>query len=285
MITTFHGGETGLKLSIENYDVRKINVRYKAVINDDQAAVLHLQTVDTEGTPDLSQLSLCPGVLESKVQDTVSELLINNLGNIIIEKVEDNVVFRSRSCLLLSDHEKAGICESCKLLFNDLKIDLTHFKTETAILEEEKDGMDYDLVSENGSDVARQADSDVDFDQEGTKAEPTVIRIMKRGISETQNDTANKKKRQYKLEGVHYYCDQCEFKATSKVGIRQHVKNKHEGVSYPCNQCSKQFTTVTELKYHIRSKHEGVLHSCDQCDFQARTKAGVRQHVKNKQNN
>ena len=68
MITTFHSEEKGLKFSIENYDLRKTNVRYKAVINDAQLSVLHLQRVDIEDTqPDVSLLSLCPGVLESEV--------------------------------------------------------------------------------------------------------------------------------------------------------------------------------------------------------------------------
>ena len=68
MITTFHSEEKSLKFSIENYDLRKTNARYKAVINDAQLAVLHLQSIDTEDTqPDVSQLSLCPGVLESEV--------------------------------------------------------------------------------------------------------------------------------------------------------------------------------------------------------------------------
>ena len=52
----------------ENYDLRKTNARYKAVINNAQLAVLHLQTVSTEDTSDVSQLSLCPGILEFDTQ-------------------------------------------------------------------------------------------------------------------------------------------------------------------------------------------------------------------------
>ena len=97
MITTFHGGETGLKLSIENYDLRKTNVTYKAVINDAQLAVLHLQSVDTEDSQsDVSQLSLCPGVLETEVLPLLSQSLSNLLACslFLIEKVEDQFVYR-----------------------------------------------------------------------------------------------------------------------------------------------------------------------------------------------
>ena len=91
MITTFQGENKDLKLSIEDCDFSKSNVRYKAVINDDQLAVLHLQTVDTELThQDVSQLSLCPGVLES---DVVSSFSITKF---LIEKVDDQIVYRLR---------------------------------------------------------------------------------------------------------------------------------------------------------------------------------------------
>ena len=63
MMITFTSALDDQRLSILDYNETKTNVRYKAVINEDQAAVLHLQTVDTEDTQDVSQLSLCPGVL------------------------------------------------------------------------------------------------------------------------------------------------------------------------------------------------------------------------------
>ena len=90
MITSFHSGETGIKLSIENYDLRKTNVRYKAVINEDQLAVLHLQTVDTEDSSDVSQLSLCPGVPESEVPFQSC----SDSSRFLIEKVEAEIVYR-----------------------------------------------------------------------------------------------------------------------------------------------------------------------------------------------
>ena len=67
----------------------KTNVRYKAVINEDQVAVLHLQTVDTEDSSDVSQLSLCPGVPESDVVFTSS-----SVTKLLIEKSGDEIVLR-----------------------------------------------------------------------------------------------------------------------------------------------------------------------------------------------
>ena len=93
MFSAFRCEENGQTLSILDYDVsRTNNVRYKAVINDDQVAVLHLQSVDvdTQDTPDVSQLSLCPGVLESEVPfESCSDST-----RFLIEKGEDEIVYR-----------------------------------------------------------------------------------------------------------------------------------------------------------------------------------------------
>ena len=88
MISTFCCVESGQRLSILEYDVTKTNVRYKAVINEDQLAVLHLQTVDdVKDTSDVSQLSPCPGVPESDVvfsSSSVTKLLIEKSGDEIV---------------------------------------------------------------------------------------------------------------------------------------------------------------------------------------------------------
>ena len=97
MISTFQclGGDN--RLRVLDYDETKTNVRYKAVINDAQLSVLHLQRVDTEDThPDVSQLSLCPGVLESEVLPLLSQSLSNTLAcsMFLIEKMEDQFLYR-----------------------------------------------------------------------------------------------------------------------------------------------------------------------------------------------
>ena len=75
-------------LSILDYDITKSSSRYRAVINDDQVVVVHLQRVDTKDTP-VSQLSLCPGVPETDVVFSSS-----SINKFLVEKVEDEIVYR-----------------------------------------------------------------------------------------------------------------------------------------------------------------------------------------------
>ena len=89
MISEFSCSVTDQRLGILDYDEKKTNARYRAVINEDKIAVLHLQTVDTKHSPDVSQLSLCPGVMESDVV-----LPSSSITKFLIEKVEDEIVYR-----------------------------------------------------------------------------------------------------------------------------------------------------------------------------------------------
>ena len=84
------------RLSILDYDEKKTNARYRAVINEDKIAVLQLQSVDTDSNSDLSQLSLCPGVLESNVLQLLSSSLSTTdyLVQSFIEKVDNDIVYR-----------------------------------------------------------------------------------------------------------------------------------------------------------------------------------------------
>ena len=86
------------RLSILDYDEKKTNARYRAVINDDQTAVLHLQSVDIKDShQDVSQLSLCPGVLESEVLQLLSQAPVSSsmaCSLFIIENVEDRIMYR-----------------------------------------------------------------------------------------------------------------------------------------------------------------------------------------------
>ena len=96
MITRLQCGESGQRLSILEYDEKKINGRFKALINEEKIAVLQVQTVETEDTPDVSQLSLSPGVLESEVLVALSQSLANSLACslFLIDKAEDRVTYR-----------------------------------------------------------------------------------------------------------------------------------------------------------------------------------------------
>ena len=94
MTSTFRCYVTDQRLTILDYDENKTNGRYRAVINEDKIAVLHLQSVDTEDTP-VSQLSLCSGVLESNVLQLLTKSNFTDyLVQFFIEKVDDKIVYR-----------------------------------------------------------------------------------------------------------------------------------------------------------------------------------------------
>ena len=96
MISIFQCQENDQRLTILEYEENKTNGRYRAVINEDKIAVLHLQSVNIKDTS-VSKLSLCPGVLESEVLNLLSKSPVSSslaCSLFIIEKVEDRFMFR-----------------------------------------------------------------------------------------------------------------------------------------------------------------------------------------------
>ena len=74
--------------TILKYDETKSSARYKAVMNDGQLVVAHLQNVDSLLDAPLSQLSLCPGVPEADLFGSPA------IEKLLIEKSGDEIVFR-----------------------------------------------------------------------------------------------------------------------------------------------------------------------------------------------
>ena len=97
MTASFRCYVTKQRLSILDYDEKKTNGRYRAVINEDRVAVVqlhHLQTVEAEDES-VSQLSLCSGVLESNLQKLLSKSNSREfLDQLFIEKIDDDIVYR-----------------------------------------------------------------------------------------------------------------------------------------------------------------------------------------------
>jgi hypothetical protein len=65
------------------------------------------------------------------------------------------------------------------------------------------------------------------------------------------------------FEGIVYFCNLCDHKATRQDHIKGHKQSKHEGLRYSCNQCEYQAILQGNLKTHQQSKHEAVKYSCN----------------------
>jgi predicted SprT family Zn-dependent metalloprotease len=92
-------------------------------------------------------------------------------------------------------------------------------------------------------------------DEESSTKEDLYDSQDTRSISSAIDESVHRK---MKREGVMYYCNQCEYKATSQGTVNKHHRNKHEGVRYFCTQCEFQATEKGSLKKHENSIHDGV---------------------------
>ena len=300
MTASFRCYVTNQRLSILDYEENKTNGRYRAVINEDKVAVLHLQSVNInpEDTP-VSELSLCPGVLESNVIQLLSSLsTANYLVQLYIEKVDQEIVYRSRSCQLVITKSKGEVCEACKVLLNTLilhqsKMEPIHspaVKLKQVLEEGEECKTEEKFADHYGSDDNMDSlpaesnnvsEDEEDFDVEDpeyrpedsedkVQGKPTVIKIMKRAMTGGEND---------QKEDAEHHCDQCDYKAPNRRGLRRHIINRHLPPRFNCPHCSFKATRTEHLKHHIQSKHEQIYLYCDQCDFKCWTVINLKAHV------
>ena len=65
-------------------------------------------------------------------------------------------------------------------------------------------------------------------------------------------DGLNSHIRTWHEEKKTYYCDKCEYKATTKFSVKQHRLKVH---IYSCTFCQITYTKEEELKVHIKEEH------------------------------
>jgi len=239
------------KLSILDYNEenkRTNNVRYRAVINDDQTAVLHLQSVDIKDShQDVSQLSLCPGILESEVLQLLSQAPVSNTlvcVLFLIEKLQQEIVYRSRNCHLLYDRRPyQGVCSSCYELLNDLKTNA----------DADKD-MEYqpqiEACEESPPDFLRNEELEAKSEPiaDGEEAgNPVVIKILKEeDVKESQSGEEDDNR------------DQDEDYVVSKpVKADKRKKDRYQWAtqkkkSFSCPECPRRFVSKKCLVNHAK---------------------------------
>ena len=83
-----------------------------------------------------------------------------------------------------------------------------------------------------------------------------------------------------KVSSNLFRCEHCDYKATTKSSLQQHMKSIHDGVKYSCKYCDYKATPKSNLQQHVKSLHDLVKYSCEYCDYKATQKGNLEQHVK-----
>ena len=58
-----------------------------------------------------------------------------------------------------------------------------------------------------------------------------------------------------------------------------HIKGAHEGLKYYCNDCDYKATYRGTLTTHIKAVHEGLKDLCNDCEYKATTRSSFLQHI------
>ena len=92
--------------------------------------------------------------------------------------------------------------------------------------------------------------------------DPTIVEFLKKMRLEGERKTKP--------------CKKCDFEATSKEDLHEHMKSMHEVGLQTCDKCDFTSTSKTILQRHKTSLHEDMEYKCNQCDVKATTKRSFR---------
>ena len=79
-------------------------------------------------------------------------------------------------------------------------------------------------------------------------------------------------------------CDQCDYSASRRDKLKQHVNAKHFGIKYQCDMCPYEASRSDKLKVHKEAKHFGLRYPCDYCTYTATRPDRLKKHCKAKHN-
>ena len=60
------------------------------------------------------------------------------------------------------------------------------------------------------------------------------------------------------------------------------MKNKHLGVRFDCPKCDYNATQKGNMKNHMGAVHDGIIHACNQCKYKVSTKRYLALHMRSK---
>ena len=244
----------GQSLQIMDYH-QNHNTKFKAVRNcvstsNQEAFVLNFQVIKKDLIPEEDLLSkfhdfhLCPGILESEILPLMSNFVNANLACVMffIEKICDQVFYRSRNCQFVYQESSSKLCKPCEDLFQNL-FDLFRNLQETPSIDTVKMEVepDQDVFEPNGS----QYDNHYDNSHESVLLKKEKKDVVKSDVPsqsfkfETEWTPEDSDNEQEEL-----------FQDSYQNNRKNEKKSNHE-----CYVCEKAFVTRKRFLNHCLTQH------------------------------
>lgn len=189
-----------------------------------------------------------------------------------IEKViEEKTVHIEALQKILNEFQEITNTEAIDKMANDIEIKFEIFETSLVTMKKclaEKDS--YILTLEHNV-----KDMDLNFEVKILKIkslEKTNQEIVILLAQFKENMSSNEKLPEVDTN-EKFKCDECDFKSTSKHGLKVHLTIKHTNITdekYPrkCDLYEKQFVNHTEMKRHMKShSYKEAKVKCEDCEF------------------
>ena len=249
------------------------NIRCSATINDNQWVIIKMTDVGIG--KDLSLVNLCDGVLEAEVLPYLTSIC-GNMSDVLpllfIELVDQNVVYRSRNCHLISNMKKCQYCSNLIKHFNQMGSNSS---------KNDKNEKDFKTLS----DSLEILDPINDIKIEYAINKESLVKIESPDSLDPNEDTFTSLEESNKNEIIESLNKEntCKFELNHLDTEKRHVQAVQRNTKFTCSHCGLQFLKEWILSRHIQSVHKNVKIvkiSCQKCGAQFMKKNNLNLHIK-----
>jgi len=243
------------------------NTKFKALRNwavgdhsSQEALVINFQIIKkdlfaSELFTKFDEFHICPGILETEILPLMSNFVNANLACVMffIERINDQVFYRSRNCQLVYQEKSSKLCKACEDLFKNL-FDLFKNLQESPTMDAVKMEVepDQDVFEPNDNDYDTHYDYDNSYENVALKKEKKDVikndipsQSLKFETQWTPDDSDNDDEESF-LPGID-----TQKKKNGK-------KRNHE-----CNVCEKTFVTRKRFLNHCLTHHKDDPSFCE----------------------
>merc|ERR1719186_1635629 len=188
---------------------------------------------------EMDHLNLCPGVSETEVLPLLSHFVNVNFACImfLVERVGEDVMYRSRKCELVTQKRGEDLGSSCKELFQSLKLEINNFVKEEA---ETDDGIEDFLNIELDFQAENDEKGNGMFKNDLKNIKEDSMDCEKKQMLESVEEDIEIRKKSPSTNKSSWICQVCGRIFGQKSTLHNHTKNMHDPPEFePCHICGK----------------------------------------------
>ena len=268
MVHSFVCEESQELWTVYDYKVLNTQTRFKAKRNGFPVLLQILPLPKhVSFKSDLEQWKLCQGLSESSLESNI------DISFVLVEKLEGEIIYRSRDCLQLVHEDGDGVCTECNKLVTVSKAS-DDFQPDLKVKddlegEEIKDIEEGELPVKEEENEGEEENGEKDDNDDDWNPEASVIRfksedVPRRFKPRSERNVGSRPGLMFKslapgseLSKAHYVCFFCGNVFLNEESFRKHEEESHKiDTNFKCPGCDYADEVKQNVMKHIRDSFD-----------------------------